>query len=43
VERNLDAQMGEWLRGNFGATFGCTGRVIDREMWRDTWMYRASG
>ena len=33
---------GEWMRGNCGGTFGCTGRVAERELWRESWMYRES-
>ena len=32
-EGHLDLQHGEWLRGNCVGTFGCRGRVADRELW----------
>ena len=34
---------GEWMRGNCGVTFGYTGRMLERELWSESWIYRASG
>jgi len=34
---------GEKLREMCGATVGCTGRVAERDLCSDSWMYTASG
>jgi len=41
-ELQLDV-LREWVRVNFGATFGCrAGRAAERDLWKDSWIYRAS-
>ena len=40
MERQLDVHQGEWLRGNCVGTVEFTaGRVVERELWSDIWMY----
>ena len=40
MERKLDVQQGDWLRGNCVGIVGFTaGRVVERELWSDSWMY----
>ena len=41
MEGLLDMQQGEWLRGNFGGTVVCRGKVAKRYLWRYSRMYRA--
>ena len=37
----LGVKLGEWLRVSCGGTVGCTEKVSERELWNDSWMYKA--
>ena len=44
MERNLDLQQYDWLRGTFGVMVEFTERVAGRDLWSDVLMYsRAIG
>jgi len=39
VKQNL-AVYCKWLTGNCGAKIGCKGRVVERDLWCEIWMYK---